>query len=124
MLTYPCNMFQEPFPNHNDPTYSYNAIFLSNILHDWDIARCKVLCQKAFDALPRKGSILIHEALFNDNYDGPLEVALFSFHMFSLTSGHQFSFNELKEMLKSCGFSEIGVIHSFGVYSIVHAKKE
>jgi len=116
-------MFKDPFPQHDDPDYGYNAIFLSNILHDWDQETSKKLCQKAFDALPSKGTILIHEALFNETFDGPLEVAYFSFHMFAVTSGHQYSFSELKEMLTSCGFVDIGIIPTFGIYSVVHARK-
>lgn len=124
MMTFACNMFKEPFPKHDDPKYGFNSIFFSNILHDWDDETCRKLCEKAYDALPSNGSILIHEALFNENFDGPLEVALFSFHMFSVCSGHQYAFSELKELLNSCGFIDIGVIPTFGIYSIVHARKK
>ena len=62
-------MFKDPFPQHDDPNYGFNSIFLSNILHDWDQETSKKLCQKAFDALPSKGIILIHEALFNETFN-------------------------------------------------------
>lgn len=41
VLTYSCNMFKEPFPKHNDPKFGYQAIFLSQILHDWDDKTCQ-----------------------------------------------------------------------------------
>jgi hypothetical protein len=123
VLTYPCNMFKDSFPNHADAQYGFQAVLLSQVLHDWDDLTCEHLCKKVYDSLPNKGVILIHEALLNEDGCGPLTVALLSFDMFLTSQGKQFSFNELKLMLEKCGFKDIHAIKSYGIFSIIHATK-
>jgi hypothetical protein len=123
VLTYACNMFNDPFPSHADPLYGYQAVLLSQVLHDWDDRTCKHLCQKIFDSLPSKGVILIHEALLNEDGNGPLTTALLSFDMFLTSQGKQFTFNELKEILEKCGFSSVQCTKSYGLFSILYAIK-
>lgn len=45
--------------SHSPPQWptDYDAHFLSNVLHDWDMAACKVLVKHSFDALPKGGKI-------------------------------------------------------------------
>lgn len=124
VVTYACNMFKEDFPKHSDEKYGYNAVFLSQVLHDWDEKVCQMLCDKAYASLPPGGYILIHEALLNDAHDGPLVTALLSFDFF-LTSngGKQYSFAEIKEFLDKAGFKEPNVVKCYGIFSLVYARK-
>jgi hypothetical protein len=110
-------MFNEPFPPN------YNGIFYSNILHDWNLEKCRFICQKTFNSLPVNGYILIHEALLYDDESGPWVNCLFSMHMFLHTEGAQFTFSSLSKLLLQVGFKEISVIPIHGNYSLVFGKK-
>ena len=98
-------------------------MFFSNIFHDWSESKCKYLAKKSFDSLPQNGIILIHEALLNDDGNGPLEAAYLSFKMFMGTEGKQFTFSELKLLLSEVGYTDIGVIPTYGMFSVVYGKK-
>ena len=115
--TLPRDMFRDAWPT---PSHGYDAVFMSNILHDWSYETCKDLLQKSFDTLPPGGKIILHEMLLDS---GSLTAACFSIHMAVYTRGQQFYFNELKEMMEDVGFTNVEVVPSHGYYSIVHACK-
>ena len=77
------DMFREPFPK------GYDAVLLSQILHDWDETQGAQLLRKAHDALPPGGRILIHEKLVDDDGKGPLANALVNLDMLVWTEGQQ-----------------------------------
>jgi cyclopropane fatty-acyl-phospholipid synthase-like methyltransferase len=110
------NMFDDAWSR------GYDAIFFSNIYHDWDARRRADLSRSAFEALPSGGRILLHEMLLADGQDGPLPAALFSVMMLN-TRGKQFSFLELASELGAAGFREATVQHTYGYYSLVSATK-
>jgi cyclopropane fatty-acyl-phospholipid synthase-like methyltransferase len=110
------NMFDDAWPS------GYDAIFFSNVFHDWDPRRVDDLTRRAFEALPSGGRILLHEMLFDDSEAGPQHAALFSIMMLN-TRGKQFSFVELAEIVTRAGFAEPTVNHSYGYYSLVTALK-
>lgn len=121
--TFECNMFKDPFPNHADPIFGYDTALLSNILHDWDLASVESILKKVRASLPDNGTILIHEALLNDAKDGPLLTACFSLHMFLNTKGKQFTLTELHDLLLGCGFSNVQAVSTFGIFSLVSARR-
>jgi hypothetical protein len=123
VLTYSCDMFKEPFPNHDDTKYGYQAIFFSQILHDWDDKTCQDLCNKAYYSLPNNGYIIIHEALLDDDGNGPLITALLSFDFFLTSKGKQFKYSEIEKFLLNAGFVDIKVEKTYGLFSIVYGKK-
>ncbi len=87
---------------------SYDAVWLSHILHGEDPEMAKDVVRKAVSALKPGGKILIHEFILNDNMDGPLFPALFSINMFLGTQGGQsYSETQLREMLTTNGVSQI-----------------
>ena len=114
--THAFNMFEDAWPS------GYDAIFFSNIFHDWDAHRRTDLANLAFAALPAGGRILIHEMLLNDAADGPLAAALFSVLMLG-TRGKQFAYRELEELVTTAGFADVRVTHTYGYYSLVSATK-
>ena len=77
----PGDMFSDPAPTGAD------AVLLSNILHDWDVAECRSLVGKLASAMDPRGQLLIHDAFLDDDLGGPLPVALYSASLFSLTEG-------------------------------------
>jgi len=114
--THAFNMFEETWPA------GYDAIFFSNVYHDWDANRRTDLTARAFAALPSGGRILVHEMLLSDAADGPLHAALFSVMMLG-TRGKQFSFTELADMLSCAGFVDVSVAHSYAYYSLISGTK-
>jgi O-methyltransferase domain len=115
--THGFNMFTDPWPD------GYDAVLMTNVLHDWDSDRRRQLAKFAFDALPKGGRMFIHEILLNDAQDGPLAAALFSVMMLG-TRGKQLSFLELEELAREAGFAEVEVKHTYGYYSLFTATKE
>ena len=111
------DMFHDAWPTGHD------AVFFSNIFHDWDWKRCEYLAKLSFDILPAGGRIYLHEMLLNDTKDGPLAASLFSMNMCFFTEGKQFSGIELKTMLEAAGFRDVSITQTYGYYSLVSARK-
>ena len=92
------DMFADAWP------IGYDRIFFSDIFHDWDDERCRVLAAHAFAALPFGGRVLVHEMILGDAKDGPLNAIAYSMVMVFVTEGRQRSAHELIELLESAGF--------------------
>ncbi len=111
------DMFREDWPT------GYDALFFSNIFHDWDEEINARLSKKAFDVLPTGGRIFLHEILMNDNEDGPLTPASFSVLMLRGTKGKQYTLRELTRFLEGAGFRNVSVVQTSPYYSVVSAEK-
>jgi hypothetical protein len=111
------NMFRDPWPQ------GYDAIFFSNIWHDWNFRTCAWLAERAYEALPRGGRVMLHEMLLDDDGAGPAATAAFSMLMLLATQGQQFTFGEIKKLLEQAGFRDIATQHTAGYYSITTGYK-
>jgi len=111
------DMFRQPWPK------GYDAMFFSNIWHDWNLQTCKWLAARAFEALPAGGRIMLHEMLLDDDGAGPATTASFSMLMLLATQGQQFTFGELKEILESAGFTGIESRQTCAYYSVTTGYK-
>ena len=111
------NMFREPWPK------GYDAVFFSNIWHDWNFRTCAWLAERAYEALPRGGRIMLHEMLLDDDGAGPATTAAFSMLMLLATQGQQFTFAEIKSILEKAGFESIETQPTAGYYSITTGHK-
>ena len=111
------DMFRMPWPE------GYDAIFMSNIFHDWDPETNDRLAASAFKALPSGGRIHLHEMLINDEGSGPLAPASFSMMMLMGTKGRQYSLAEHAATLTGAGFRDVTAVDSYGYFSVVTAVK-
>jgi acetylserotonin N-methyltransferase len=111
------NMFRDPWPT------GYDAIFFSNIWHDWNFRTCAWLAERAYEALPRGGRIMLHEMLLDDDGAGPATTAAFSMLMLLATQGQQFTFGEIKNLLEQAGFRDVETRQTAGYYSITTGYK-
>ena len=111
------DMFRQPWPHGDD------ALFFSNIFHDWDDRICADLSAKSFAVLPRGGRIFLHEMLMNDNGDGPTTTASFSLLMLLGTKGRQYTLAELRGFLEGAGFKYVTSRPTCSYYSLVSAQK-
>ncbi len=97
------DMFQDALP-------SCDALLLSNVLHDWDVPRCRELIRRCAAALPSGGKLLIHDVFLADTLDGPLPIALYSAALFTLTEGRAYSAAEYRAWLTESGLTSAKVI--------------
>ena len=96
------NYLEDPVEGH------YDVAWLSHILHGEGPEDCRMIIQKAVDALEPGGMIIIHEFILNNSMDGPLFPALFSLNMLLGTeSGQSYSEAQLTEMLTAAGARDI-----------------
>ena len=87
---------------------SYDAAWLSHILHGEGADDCRRIVEKAVKVLEPGGVIIIHEFILNNSMDGPLFPALFSLNMLVGTdSGQAYSEQQLMDMLAAAGVKEI-----------------
>jgi predicted O-methyltransferase YrrM len=87
---------------------SYDAAWLSHILHGEGPDGCQKIIQKTIAALEPGAIIIIHEFILNNSMDGPLFPALFSLNMMLGTgSGQAYSEQQLMDMLAAAGATDI-----------------
>jgi len=111
------DMFRQSWPR------GYDAVFFSNVWHDWNAQTCKWLAARAFETLPDGGRIMLHEMLLDDDGAGPPTAASFSMLMLLATQGQQFTFGELKEILEGAGFVRVDTRQTSAYYSIITGYK-
>ena len=111
------NMFRDPWPE------GYDAIFFSNIWHDWNFRTCAWLAERAYEALPPGGRIMLHEMLLDDDGAGPPTTNAFSMLMLLATQGQQFTFGEIKKLLEQAGFRDIETRQTAGYYAMTTGYK-
>ena len=86
----------------------YDVAWLSHILHGEGPEDCRMIIQKAVDALEPGGMIIIHDFILNNSMDGPLFPALFSLNMLIGTeSGQSYSEEQIMDMLAAAGARDI-----------------
>jgi hypothetical protein len=112
-----CDMFRQQWPR------DYDAVLMSNVLHDWSEEECVQLLARACEALPDRGRIYLHEALLNEDGAGPIVTAGLSLRMLLDTRGRQFTFASLRELLERAGFSAVEHHAVSPLYSLVAARK-
>lgn len=100
-----------------------DTILLSNILHDWDVPQCVELVQRCAAALPSGGRILVHDVFLDDDLGGPLQVALYSAALFSLTEGRAYSAGEYRSWLVAAGLAPGPVVPTLVHCGVLAARK-
>jgi SAM-dependent methyltransferase len=70
-----------------DPLPSADVIVMGHILHDWDLAQKRTLLKKAYEALPSGGTMLVYEAIIDDDRRANLSGLLMSLNMLIETPG-------------------------------------
>jgi hypothetical protein len=87
---------------------SYDAAWLSHILHGEGPEDCESVIRKAASALNPGGMLLVHEFILNDSMDGPVFPALFSLNMLLGTAeGQSYSEKQIRNMLARAGANNI-----------------
>jgi len=97
-----------------------DVILMGHILHDWDLSTKKMLIQKAFDAIPKGGALIIYEAIIDDDRSKNAFGLLMSLNMLIETpGGFDYTGADCSEWLSEAGFSEIRVEPLVGPDSMI-----
>jgi SAM-dependent methyltransferase len=114
----PADMFADPLPGGCD------AVLLSHVLHDWDVAESERLVALGGGALAEGGQLILHDYFLNDRMDGPLAVALQSAALFCATQGRVYSGAECAAWLRRAGLDPVGAVQpTTGHMGILVARK-
>jgi hypothetical protein len=93
---------------------------MGHILHDWDLPTKKVLLGKAYDALPRGGSLIVFEAIIDDERRANAFGLLMSLNMLVETrGGFDYTGADCAAWMRAAGFRQTRVEHLSGPDSMV-----
>ncbi len=107
------DFFREPFPKAD-------VVIMGHILHDWDLPTKKMLIGKAYDALPPGGSLVIFEAIIDDERRSNAFGLLMSLNMLIETSGgFDYTGADCAGWMREAGFKETRVEQLSGPDSMV-----
>ena len=103
---------------------SADVIIMGHILHDWNLEEKKALIAKAYQALPKGGVYILHEAIIDDDRRKNAFGLLMSLNMLIETpGGFDYSHKDASGWLKAAGFKKTQVVPLAGPDSMVLAFK-
>lgn len=107
------DFFAEPLPRAD-------VIIMGHILHDWDLPTKKMLLSKAYEALPDGGSLIVFEAIIDDERRSNAFGLLMSLNMLIETpGGFDYSGADCIGWMREAGFKQTRVEHLSGPDSMV-----
>ena len=109
----PGDFFADPLP-HAD------VLIMGHILHDWNLDQKRMLLEKAYAALPDGGSLIVYDAIIDDDRRENAFGLLMSLNM--LIEGHygfDYTGADCRAWMAETGFSETYVEHLVGPDSMV-----
>jgi SAM-dependent methyltransferase len=102
-----------------DPLPSADVLIMGHILHDWELDQKRLLLQKAYDALPTGGALIVYEAIIDDDRRHNAFGLLMSLNMLIEGLGFDFTGAACRGWMADVGFSKSYVEHLFGPDSMV-----
>jgi hypothetical protein len=109
-----------PLDFFNDPLPKADVVIMGHILHDWDLATKKMLVGKAHDALPAGGSLIVFEAIIDDERRANAFGLLMSLNMLIETcGGFDYTGADCAAWMLEAGFKQTRVEHLSGPDSMV-----
>ena len=111
------NFFEDPLPETE-------VLVMGHVLHDWNLEEKMMLLDKAVKALPKGGSLIVYEALIDDDRRQNTFGLLMSLNMLIETpGGFDYTGADCSGWMKKVGFSETRVEHLIGPDSMVVGTK-
>jgi SAM-dependent methyltransferase len=103
-----------------DPLPEADVLVMGHILHDWDMDEKRLLLQKAHDALPDGGALIVYEAIIDDERRSNAFGLLMSLNMLIETpGGFDYTAADCRSWMEETGFRESHVEHLVGPDSMV-----
>ena len=107
-----------------DPLPRADVITLGHILHDWSLAEKRTLLQRAYDAVPEGGAVIVFESIIDDERRENAFGLLMSLNMLIETpAGFDYTAADCQRWMAEAGFRETRVEHLVGPDSMVVAIK-
>jgi len=103
-----------------DPLPEADVLVMGHILHDWDLDEKRLLLQKAHNALPDGGALIVYEAIIDDERRSNTFGLLMSLNMLIETpGGFDYTGADCRAWMQDTGFRESYVEHLVGPDSMV-----
>lgn len=102
-----------------DPLPSADVLIMGHILHDWNLEQKHLLLQKAYDALPKGGALIVYEAIIDDDRRHNAFGLLMSINMLIEGLGSDFTGRDCRGWMAEIGFKDSYVEHLVGPDSMV-----
>jgi SAM-dependent methyltransferase len=97
-----------------------DVIVMGHILHDWNLEQKLTLLEKAHQALPEGGTLIVYEALIDDARRENVFGLLMSLNMLIETpGGFDYTGEDCRSWMRDVGFRESSVHHLIGPDSMV-----
>jgi precorrin-6B methylase 2 len=97
-----------------------DVLVMGHILHDWNLDEKRTLLQKAYDALPEGGALIVYEALIDNERRSNAFGLLMSLNMLIETpGGFDYTGADCQAWMRETGFRESYVEHLVGPDSMV-----
>ncbi len=110
---YPGDFFTDALPQAD-------VIVMGHILHDWNLEEKRMLLQKAYDALPNGGALIVHESLIDDGRKTNVSGLLMSLNMLIETpGGFDYTGADCRRWMEEAGFRKTAVEPLAGPDSMV-----
>jgi len=104
----------------NEPLPAADVITMGHILHDWNLDEKRMLLNKAHQALPEGGALIVFEALIDDERRQNAFGLLMSLNMLIETpGGFDYTGKDCSGWMRDAGFRETRVEHLVGPDSMV-----
>lgn len=114
----------QPGDFFNDDLPQADVILMGHILHDWGLDDKRMLIRKAYNALPDGGTLVVYDALIDDDRRQNAFGLLMSLNMLIETpAGFDYTGADGCGWMREAGFRETRVEHLVGPDSMVVAIK-
>ena len=102
-----------------DPLPKADVLIMGHILHDWALDEKRMLLQKAYEALPEGGALIVYEAIIDDDRRENAFGLLMSLNMLIEGLGFDFTGADCRGWMADVGFRESYVEPLVGPDSMV-----
>ena len=107
------NFFTDPLPKGD-------VVLFGHVLLNWDLDKKKMLLRKAYEALPSGGTVVVYEAIIDDDRCQNAFGLMVSLNMLVATkAGFVFTGADCKEWMEEAGFRNIRMENLDGADSMV-----
>ncbi|RRJ30078.1 methyltransferase [Halocatena pleomorpha] len=110
------DIFEDGLPEHD-------VFVMGRLLHDFDLAHKRELIQRAHDALPEEGALLVYGTMIDDERRENDDALLMNLYIQVETNGFDYTHEQCQSWLQEAGFSRTMACDLPGRGSIVVGKK-
>jgi hypothetical protein len=103
-----------------DPLPKADVLLMGHILHDWDLSEKRTLIDKAYEALPTGGALVVYESIIDNDRSKNAFGLMMSLNMLIETpGGFDYTGADCEGWMKDAGFASTRTEHLVGPDSMV-----